>query len=74
MAAKRDGSAIKVNHVSVSSSQRARCVATAFSCVTIPPAVISTHKNQRDLYGRIGRKTLKNCVFADLSKQKIFRC
>lgn len=45
MAAKRDGSAIKVNHVSVNSSQRARCVVTAFSYVTIQPAVINAHKN-----------------------------
>lgn len=69
MAAKRDGSAIKVNHGSENSSQRARCVAAAFSYVTLQPAAFHVHENQLHVHGRVGRKPLKKDVSAHLSKQ-----
>lgn len=68
MAAQRDGSAIKMNHVSVNSSQRARCVVTAFSYATPQPAVIKAHKSQLDIYARVGRKPLENLCFCSFVK------
>lgn len=72
MAARRDGSAIKMNHVSANRSQRARCVVTAFSYATLRTAVVKVRKSRLDVYAPIGRKNLRRiCVFAHLSKQII---
>lgn len=43
-AARRDGSAIKMNHASVSGSRRARCVVTARGYATTRPAVVKVQE------------------------------
>lgn len=74
MAARRDGSAIKMNHVSANRSQRTRCVVTAFSYATLRAAVVKTHKSRLDVYAPIGRKTSGESAFLLICPNRLLRC